>query len=100
MAKAVSGSKEKSSAASPPSISLETAGSSASNASVMEAPAAGALSPAQLVDFYRLMYASRKIDDREMTFLNTINKKAKTKSPEFEKLFTDCDTKHKKAAKK
>jgi 2-oxoisovalerate dehydrogenase E1 component len=32
----------------------------------MEAPAAGALSPEQLVDFYRLMYASRKIDDREI----------------------------------
>jgi len=66
MAKAASGSKGNSTAASPASTSLETSGSSASNASVMEAPATGALSPAQLVDFYRLMYASRKIDDREI----------------------------------
>ena len=46
------------------------------------------------------LFADGKIDDREMTFLKDIHKKAKTKSPEFEKLFTDCETKHAKAAKK
>jgi uncharacterized membrane protein YebE (DUF533 family) len=46
------------------------------------------------------LFADGKIDDREMEFLKTINKKAKTKSAEFEKLYTECETKHKKAAAK
>jgi uncharacterized membrane protein YebE (DUF533 family) len=47
-----------------------------------------------------MLFADGKIDASEMDFLNTINKKAKTKSPEFEALYTECETKHKKAAKK
>jgi hypothetical protein len=46
------------------------------------------------------LFADGKIDDREMQFLNNLNKKAKSKSSEFEKLYSECDTKHKKAAKK
>jgi hypothetical protein len=46
------------------------------------------------------LFADGKIDDREMKFLNSINKKAKTKSPAFEALFTKCETRHKKSAKK
>ncbi len=45
------------------------------------------------------LFADGKIDDREMAFLNNLNKKAEQKSPEFEALFTECETKHKKAKK-
>src|SRR4051812_23204784 len=43
------------------------------------------------------LFADGKIDDREMAFLKTLSKKAESKSAEFEKLCTDCETKHKKA---
>src|SRR3978361_754375 len=33
---------------------------------VAEAPLAGGLTPAQLIEFYRLMYLSRRTDDREV----------------------------------
>jgi hypothetical protein len=48
----------------------------------------------------KTLFADGKIDDREMTFLNTLNKKAKSKSPEFQALYTQCEAKHKKAAAK
>jgi hypothetical protein len=46
------------------------------------------------------LFADGKIDDREMEFLKAIEKKAKEKSEEFKTLFTECETKHKKAATK
>jgi uncharacterized membrane protein YebE (DUF533 family) len=45
------------------------------------------------------LFADGKIDDREMAFLANLNKKAKSKSSAFEKLYSDCETKHKKMAK-
>jgi 2-oxoisovalerate dehydrogenase E1 component len=59
MARVASGSKEVAHAASPGS---RTRVSSASTAIA----GAGSLSAGQLVEFYRLMYASRRIDDREI----------------------------------
>ncbi len=46
------------------------------------------------------LFADGKIDDREMAFLTNLSKKAKSKSPAFDKLYAECDEKHKKAAKK
>ncbi len=46
------------------------------------------------------LFADGKIDDREMAFLNKLNKQAKSKSPAFDKLYAECEEKHKKAAKK
>jgi hypothetical protein len=46
------------------------------------------------------LFADKKIDDGEMAFLNNLNKKAKSKSPEFEALYNECATMHKKAAAK
>ena len=46
------------------------------------------------------LFADKKIDDKEWDFMTTVNKKAKTKSAEFEKLFTDCEAFRAKAAKK
>jgi hypothetical protein len=48
----------------------------------------------------KMLFADGKIDDGEMKFLTSLNKKAKAKSPEFEKLYTECETKHKKATAK
>jgi hypothetical protein len=45
------------------------------------------------------LFADGKIDDREMDFLKTLNKKAQSKSPAFNTLYTECETKHKKAKK-
>jgi hypothetical protein len=47
----------------------------------------------------KTLFADGKIDDREMKFLETLNKKAKTKSAAFEALYTKCENKHKKAKK-
>ena len=46
------------------------------------------------------LFADKKIDDREWDFMTTVNKKAKTKSAEFTKLYTDCEAFRAKAAKK
>jgi hypothetical protein len=46
------------------------------------------------------LFADGKIDDREMAFLSNLSKKAQKKSPAFEKLYTECEQKHQKAAKK
>ena len=46
------------------------------------------------------LFADKKIDDREWAFLTTVNKKAKTKSAEFTKLYEDCEADRAKAAKK
>jgi hypothetical protein len=45
------------------------------------------------------LFADGKIDDREMAFLSNLNKKAEKKSPAFDALYTECETKHKKAKK-
>ena len=41
-------------------------GSASKGANVKDAPVAGGLTAAQLIDFYRLMYTSRAVDDREI----------------------------------
>jgi hypothetical protein len=46
------------------------------------------------------LFADKKIDDREWKFLQTVYKKAKEKSPEFEQLYKDCEATHQKAAAK
>jgi hypothetical protein len=44
-----------------------------------------------------MLFADGKIDKGEMEFMNTLNKKAKEKSPEFTTLYEDCTSKFKKA---
>jgi hypothetical protein len=44
-------------------------------------------------------FADRKIDDREWRLLTMLNKKAKGKSPEFVKLYQECEALRKKAKK-
>jgi hypothetical protein len=46
------------------------------------------------------LFADKKIDDKEWEFMTTVNKKAKTKSPEFDQLYKDCEAFRAKAAKK
>jgi hypothetical protein len=46
-----------------------------------------------------ILFADGKIDDGEMNFLTALKKKVKTPSPEFETLFQECETKHKKTKK-
>ena len=46
------------------------------------------------------LFADKKIDDKEWDFMTTVNKKAKTKSAEFTKLYADCEAYRAKAAKK
>ena len=46
------------------------------------------------------LFADGKIDDREWAFITAVNKKAKTKSAEFTKLYEDCEASRAKAAKK
>jgi uncharacterized tellurite resistance protein B-like protein len=38
-----------------------------------------------------MLFADGKIDDNEKKFMASLNKKAKSKSPEFEKLTKDCE---------
>jgi uncharacterized membrane protein YebE (DUF533 family) len=42
------------------------------------------------------LFADGKIDDREMAFLKNLDKKATKKSTAFEKLYSECEAKHKK----
>jgi hypothetical protein len=44
------------------------------------------------------LFADKKIDDREWAFLQTLNKKAKTKSNAFISLYSDAEKKRNKAA--
>ena len=46
------------------------------------------------------LFTDKKIDDKQWEFITGVNKKAKTKSPEFEKLFTDLEGYRAKATKK
>ncbi|MFO0880282.1 MAG: hypothetical protein U0840_23295 [Gemmataceae bacterium] len=46
------------------------------------------------------LFADKKIDDREWALLQSLNKKAKKKAPEFEKLYADCEAIRAKAAAK
>jgi hypothetical protein len=46
------------------------------------------------------MLTDKKIDDKQMEFLTGLNKKAKTKHADFEKLYTDYQGYHAKANKK
>jgi hypothetical protein len=45
------------------------------------------------------LFADKKIDDREWALMKALDKKAKGKSPEFVKLYQECETMHKKAKK-
>jgi len=45
------------------------------------------------------LFADKKIDAREWEFMTTLNKKAKTKSAEFEQLFKDCEAAYTKVKK-
>lgn len=45
------------------------------------------------------LFADKKIDDREWALLQSLNKKAKSKAPEFEKLYKDCEALRNKAKK-
>src|SRR5262245_26813767 len=47
-----------------------------------------------------MLFADGKIDSDEWAFLQSINKKAKSKHADFEKLYAECETKHTKSAKK
>lgn len=48
----------------------------------------------------KTFFADKKIDDGEWALLTTLNKKAKTKAPEFDQLYKDCEDIRNKAAKK
>ena len=45
------------------------------------------------------LFADKRIDDREWEFITTINKKAKTKSADFDKLYADCEAFRARAAR-
>jgi uncharacterized tellurite resistance protein B-like protein len=47
-----------------------------------------------------MLFADGKIDSDEWTFMQSINKKAKSKHADFDKLYAECQTKANKAAKK
>jgi uncharacterized tellurite resistance protein B-like protein len=47
----------------------------------------------------KTLFADKKIDDREWVLLQTLNKKAKSKAPEFTKLYEECEAIRKKAKK-
>jgi hypothetical protein len=47
----------------------------------------------------KTLFADKKIDDREWAMLQTLNKKATKKAPEFEKLYAECEAIRKKAKK-
>jgi uncharacterized membrane protein YebE (DUF533 family) len=42
------------------------------------------------------LFADGKIDDREMAFLKNLSKKATSKSQAFDRLYSECESKHKK----
>lgn len=46
------------------------------------------------------LFTDKKVDDKQWEFISSVNKKAKTKSAEFERLFTDLEGYRAKAAKK
>ena len=47
----------------------------------------------------KTLFADKKIDDREWEMMKTLNKKAKAKAPEFDKLYKDCEAMHAKGKK-
>ncbi len=47
----------------------------------------------------KTLFLDKKIDDREWKLLQTLNKKATKKAPEFEKLYADCEAIRNKAKK-
>lgn len=46
------------------------------------------------------LFADKKIDDREWALLQSLNKKAKKKAAEFDKLYSECEAIRAKAAAK
>jgi hypothetical protein len=47
----------------------------------------------------KTLFADKKIDDREWAMLQTLNKKATKKAPEFTKLYAECEAIRNKAKK-
>jgi uncharacterized tellurite resistance protein B-like protein len=47
-----------------------------------------------------MLFADGKIDADEWAFMQDLNKKAKSKHADFDKLYKECETKHAKAAAK
>lgn len=47
----------------------------------------------------KTFFADKKIDDREWALIQMLNKKAKSKAPEFTKLLADCEAARKKGKK-